>query len=311
MELRHLRTFIAVADELHFRRAAARLYLAPPTVTEHVQALERELRTALFRRGRTVQLTPDGQALLAHARQLVAAADQARHLTRGADPAPTGERLRVGILSNGAGALTGRLLSAFLERHPRAQLATTRLNFTDYLSALVHDQIDVAFVRADPGDERVAAVALNTEQRVAVLASRHPLAEARAVQVTAVLEERFIGLHDDTVPAFRDYLYLRGARNGQDARRSDETCRDVADVLAAVAAGRGVATAVESFRGYDSWPGISYVSLIGAPAATNVVLYRRAERSPLVGAFLAGLATRAVTPDQPSASARPTGLRRG
>jgi DNA-binding transcriptional LysR family regulator len=77
VQLRHLRTFVAVAEELHFRAAASRLYLSPPAVTEHVKALEREMGVSLFTRGRPIALTPPGERLLGHARLTLEGVEQA------------------------------------------------------------------------------------------------------------------------------------------------------------------------------------------------------------------------------------------
>ena len=287
MELRHLRTFLAVAEELHFGAAAERLYLSPPTVTEHIQSLERELGTPLLHRGRGVALTEAGAALVGHARQAVAHADAAVAAAREFADGTTGH-LRIGILSNGAGALTPLIIRAYMTAHPRVRVSVTRLNFTDHLAALAEHRVHVAFVRPAPADDdRFDVLPLSSEDRVAVLPAAHPLAGAAEVPVAEVLDEPFTALPDGAPPGFAGYLHLRDHRGGLPPRTADVTCGDVIDVLAAVSAGRAVASAVESFRGYENWPGVAYGRLAGAAPAANALLTRHADPFPLVSAFIA------------------------
>jgi DNA-binding transcriptional LysR family regulator len=297
MELRHLRTFLAVAEELHFGAAADRLFLSPPAVTEHIQALEREVGVALFDRTRPIRLTEAGTVLIGHAQQTVAHADAAMAALRDYSDGQTGH-LRIGILSNGAGLLTPRIIRSFMRAYPRVRVTVHRLNFHNHLSALIEHRVDVAFVRPAPDDERLEVVRLSQEQRVAVLPAGHPLADAVEVPAAEVLDEPFVSLVEGVPTTFVDYLYLRGLRGGLAPRTVDVGCSDVSDVLAAVSAGRGMACAVDSFRGYENWPGISYVTLNGADPGVNALLSRREDPSPLVAAFVS------TTKDSVSQTAR-------
>jgi hypothetical protein len=101
-----------------------------------------------------------------------------------------------------------------------------------------------------------------------------------------VLDEPFVGVADGVPDTFVDYLHLRTLRGGTAPRTVDVGCGDVTDVLAAVSAGRGVASAVESFRGYENWPGVSYVTLVGAEASCNALLSRAEDPSPIVTSFV-------------------------
>jgi LysR family transcriptional regulator, benzoate and cis,cis-muconate-responsive activator of ben and cat genes len=286
MELRHLRTFVAVAEEGRLGAAAARLYLSPPTVTEHVQALERQAGTRLLVRGRRAELTAAGEKLVAYARQALTLAEEALADVRG-DEGVLQARLRVGVASNGAGRMMRWIIREFMTSRPGAELTITRLDFTDHLAAVLEHRVDVAFVRPAPADDRIRVCGLYPEPRVIMVPVRHRLAGAsEGVSVEEVLDEKFIGLSEATVGSFEEYAYLRSARNGMAPRRGAGACRDVSDVLAAVAVGRGVAAAVESFRGYGSWPGVAYVPLLGVPPAVNTIISLRRDRSPLVADFL-------------------------
>lgn len=93
-------------------------------------------------------------------------------------------------------------------------------------------------------------------------------------------------MDEATVGSLEEYYYLRSARNGTAPRLNAEACHEAADVHAAVAAGRGVIATAESFRGYEAWPGVAYVPLLGVPPAVNTIISLRRDRSPLVAAFL-------------------------
>lgn len=284
MELRHLRTFLAVAEELHFGAAANRLFLSPPAVTEHIQALEREAGVALFERGRAICLTDAGKALVDHARQAVGHADAAKAALRQFSTGDAGH-LRIGILSNGAGPLTPSIIRSFMVAHPRVRLTMHRLSYRDYVGALTGHRVDVAFVRPDPGDDRLDVIRLSAEPRVAVVPTWHRLADAAQIAAGEVLDEPFVSVADEAPATFTDYVYLRGQRGGMAPRTVETGCANALDVLAAVSAGRGISATVESFRGYESWPGVTYVTLTGTDPAVNVLLRRNDDPSPLVRAF--------------------------
>ncbi|MGH9090379.1 MAG: LysR substrate-binding domain-containing protein [Acidimicrobiales bacterium] len=285
MELRHLRTFLAVAEELHFGAAAERLFLSAPAVTVHIRALERELGVCLFVRGRTVELTDAGTALLTHARDTLAQVDATLAAVRAYADGRSGH-LRIGVLSNGAGVLTPTIIQAYMAAHPAVRVGIFRLNFHDYLQAVHDHRVDVAFVRPEPDDERLSVLRLVAEPRIAVVPAYHPMAGADRVAADAMLEEPFVSLADGVPSTFADYLHLRSLRGGLRPRTVDTGCEDVTDVLAAVAAGRGVASAVESFRGYENWPGVAYLKIDGAETAFNVVISRHGDPSPVVRSFL-------------------------
>ncbi|WP_051830836.1 LysR family transcriptional regulator [Streptomyces violens] len=176
MELRQIQYFVAVAEELHFGRAAERLHIGQPAVSQQVRRLERELRTQLFdRSGRTVTLTPAGQALLPEGRELLKAQDafaaKARRLA-----AQSAATLRVGISS----ALGGRL-DDFLDAVP-ADATGTRFEFQTLdahtrLEEVRAGRLDAAFVRGLDAAPGLRLLTLWQDPLVVALPSAHPLAE--------------------------------------------------------------------------------------------------------------------------------------
>ncbi len=179
------------------------------------------------------------------------------------------------------------IIRSYMDACPRVRVSVHRLNFRDHLDAVTGHRVDVAFVRPAPDDDRIEAIRLFEEQRVTVLPAGHPMADAQEILAEDVLDEPFVSMAEDVPATFVDYVHLRGLRGGLAPWTVDTSCSDVIDVLAAVSAGRGVASAVESFRGYESWPGVSYVTLAGAEPTFNVLLTRRDDPSPLVSAFAA------------------------
>ncbi|HXQ54446.1 MAG TPA: LysR family transcriptional regulator, partial [Actinomycetes bacterium] len=146
MELRHLRYFIAVAEELHFGRAAERLRITQPPLSFQIQALERELGVQLFIRGRRVELTEAGRALLAKARETIEAADAAARAAQQAGLLING-RLRVGYPAAGVFELPPLALRTFQERFPNVGVETVVASTGAHLDALEAERLDVAFVR--------------------------------------------------------------------------------------------------------------------------------------------------------------------
>src|SRR6476620_10009049 len=144
MDLRQLRSFVAVAEELHFSRAAARLHLAQSALSAQIRQLEREIGGPLFVRStRRVELTPAGEALLPDAQQLLALADaaleRARGLVRG-----QGRSLVIGTLGPAPGGILAPLIARFSARQPEVRVEIRAFDFTDTVDALRHRQADCA-----------------------------------------------------------------------------------------------------------------------------------------------------------------------
>ena len=280
MDLRRLTSFLAVVEEGHFGRAAARLFLSPAAVTAHVKQLERELGTSLLHRS-PVALTPAGERLARHARVLLDAASAATADL--ADDVPDDDRpLRVGIMGHGSAELTPASLQAFRRARPQTRIALVALDFTEGVSALVEDRVDVAFVRPAPDDERIAVDVLTTEQRIVVVPDRWELADADGVHLRDVLDLPFLTLPDRTPRSFTDYLYFAAARGGEAPRCSADHALTPHDVLTSAALGRGAGSALHSFARYYPWPGTTVVPVLDAPWEHSVLATRSGDRRPEV-----------------------------
>ena len=151
MELRHLRYFVAVAEELNFRRAAERLHLAQPALSSQIKALEEELDVRLFERTtRVVRLTQAGRLFLNEARGVLGAAAQAEQLARKAEHGIVGT-LRVGVIAPAASPWLARALRHFHQRFPGVQLSLSEITSTEQLRRLRLGELDAGFLRPPVG----------------------------------------------------------------------------------------------------------------------------------------------------------------
>ncbi|MFD0898794.1 LysR family transcriptional regulator [Actinomadura sediminis] len=290
MELRELASFLAVVEEGQFARAAARLFLSPPAVTAHVQRLERDLGVRLLERS-PLRLTEAGERFVPHARAAVAAANAAVAAAAepggGARPGTGGTVLRVGIMGHGSAELTPAIVRAFRRARPDVRLAIEPLDFTEHVTALVENRVDVAFVRPAPDDERIDVDVLTTEPRIVCVPADGPFGDAATLRLADVLDLPIVEVPDFTPAVFADYLYFTRAVNGERGRRGPDLARTPQDVLLSVAAGRGVGSALASFARFYPWPGVRYVPIVDAPWDSSVLATRRGDPSGPVRAFRA------------------------
>ncbi|WP_044366978.1 LysR family transcriptional regulator [Streptomyces natalensis] len=287
MDLRKLSSFLAVVEEEHYGRAAARLFLSPAAVTLHVQQLEREFGTRLLDRGNgPVVPTIAGRRLASHARALLAAANAAVEDVTEAALGPTaGARtLRVGIMGHGSAEVTPAAVNAFRRARPEVPVELVQLNFTEHLSALREDRVDVAFVRPAFEAEDIEVDILTAEQRIVAVPARSPLADAAGtgVHVGDVIDLPFLQLPRHTPRDFTDYLYFETGKH-----RAPDYALTPQDILTSVAAGRGAGSGLKSFARYYPWPGTRYVPVLDAPRAHSVLATRATDTHPEVRIFRA------------------------
>ena len=212
VELKHLRSFVAVAEERNFTRAAERLHLAQPALSVHIRQLEERMGVQLVERTtRRVALTPAGEALLERSRALLDGVADAVQLARDAALGRTG-RLRVGLLATAALDLTPAALRAFAADVPGAQVSVQDVRFDDPSGGVRDGDTDIALIWT-PVDERGIDVELLFEEpRVAILASDHPLAARKRLTVDDLVDQPWPGSHsaDPIAEAFWTLADERG-----------------------------------------------------------------------------------------------------
>jgi DNA-binding transcriptional LysR family regulator len=192
MELRHLRYFVAVAEELHFGRAAKRLHITQPPLSQQIQLLERELGVKLLIRGRKVQLTNAGRVLLEEARRTIEVADRAARAARAAG-AGEAARLRIGYPAATLVELVPAAFRTFAERFPDVGIEAVAGHTGGLLSALRDDQLDIAVLAMNGHDsETVCSKLLHREPLVLAVPDNHPLANRAALAMTDLAEQSMI-----------------------------------------------------------------------------------------------------------------------
>jgi DNA-binding transcriptional LysR family regulator len=302
MELRHLRYFVAVAEELHFRRAAERLYVAQPAVSEQIRKLEAELGVRLFdRTHRSVALTNPGSALLVEARRVLHQAEVAQLAARNARDA-AGSRLRIGYVPDALPGSVPRALQDLASVAPRIDVAL-ETGTTLSLVQAVHDQrLDAAVVALPAPTRGLRVSSLGPQSLVAAL----PAADVRGHEPELTLErldpQRLVMLPREANPALYDAVVALCRTAGLSPSLVEAAEPRVEAVLLAVAAGGGTALLPASVTERYAAPGVRLVPLAGAePAFESAVLTQPDTDSLAVHGFLRAV-TRAAKP-RPSAPA--------
>jgi DNA-binding transcriptional LysR family regulator len=292
-ELRHLRYFVAVAEELHFGRAAERAGVAQPALSQQIRRLESMVGAELLARStRSVALTAAGTALLPHARRALAEADQA---VAAAGRAARGEigHLTVGFIETAAVSLIPAAVRSFRSRHPDVTLSLRELSVDAQLRGLRARALDLGVVRApvDAGDLEVEAVA--DDRLLAAVPSSHPLARSGTATVGELADEPLVALSREVVPGLHDQVISLFADHGHSAQITQEAT-SIQAVMGLVAAGLGIAVLPSSVRSL-SRRGVAFVDL--EPGELSPILaVRRREDSPLVAAFLEAARSSAPAP---------------
>ncbi|KUL29467.1 LysR family transcriptional regulator [Actinoplanes awajinensis] len=281
LDLRKLRYFVAVADRLHFGRAADDLHIAQPALSRQIRALEQDLGTPLLvRDSHGVQLTDAGRQLLTDAGPLLASVHAVRRRVTAA--AHGDQRLMVGFR---AGVTVTPAVQLFATRHPGVTVDVQRIEADDQAAMLLDGRIDIGYVRLPLDETGLRVTPFYTEPRVAVLPAGHRLAGKEQVTETDLAGEPLLWHADpSTQPTRRPH-----PNAGYLVRGVDET-------LAHVAAGRGISFLARSATVFYSHPDVSYVPVADLAPEQVCLAVAAARTSPLVDDFLdAARETAAIT----------------
>ncbi|TDW75861.1 LysR family transcriptional regulator [Kribbella pratensis] len=231
LDLRKLRYFVAVAEELHFGRAAERLHIAQPVLSRQIRALEDEVRAQLFvRTKRATELTPAGRQLLDDARPLLSAADAARR--RVARAARGSKTFTIGFMP---GLTVTEAVRAFGASHPDIDVELIRTTWNDQVDVLHDGRVDVSIVRLPIDQAGLTVRPLFEEPRVAMLPSDHRLAGKPVIDITDLADEHLLQ-DPDAVPEWRDIARELRTRTAKPI----PMMRSVEEKLEHVATGRGI-----------------------------------------------------------------------
>jgi DNA-binding transcriptional LysR family regulator len=287
LELRHLRYFLAVAEELNFGRAAERLGIAQPGLSQQVRALEAIIGTKLLDRSRrAVRLTPAGDLLARRARDTLAGTEAALRAIRRAGRGELG-RLAVGYVASAAytGVLTA-ILGQFRQICPSVELDIAAMTMQQQLEAIAADRLDVCFIRPPVGlPMGVTSFPVLQEPIAIALPAQHPQAGEDVVRLAALAAETFITPEHAPGVSFHRHTVAACQAAGFHPRLGPQG-RDFVTVVSLVAVGLGVALVPQSVR-CIGLPGIVYRALDqDGITAELAVAHRRTEGSAVARRFI-------------------------
>lgn len=285
MELRHLRYFLTVAEELSFTRAAERLHMAQPPLGQQIRQLEKELGVELFyRTKRRVRLTAAGEAFLEEARSALDRVETAAESARRASRGEVGT-LAVGFVGSAAYDVLPEILKAFRGRYPEVEIALEELTTTQQIQALGEGRIEVGFVRPPVEEESLAVKTVLREPLVAVLPGDHPLSGSEDLPLSALKNEPFVMTPRRLGPSFYDRI-VGACQNAGFSPRVVQEAIQMQTIVGLVAGGIGVAL-VPASESNLTRKGVVYKSVRDRGLEVELAAVWRPEApSPTLLAFL-------------------------
>ena len=278
MELRHLRYFIAVAEELHFGRAAQQLGISQPPLSQQIQALEQELGARLFERtNRRVALSEAGRLFLDEARQVLAQVDKAADVARRAQLGELGE-MKIGFTSSAPfNSSIPKAIYAFRQRFPAVHLNLKEMSSRDVVDALLDESIEVGLMRPMSVPDGLVITELFREPLVAVINAAHPLAQGseQGLHLAALALEPFVFFPRSYGSGLHAQL-LSLARAAGFSPHFAQEAGEAMTIIGLVSAGLGVSVLPASFQRMRI-DGVVYRTLLDTDAVTAVWLAQRGE----------------------------------
>ncbi|MGY6270946.1 LysR family transcriptional regulator [Achromobacter denitrificans] len=275
MELRHLKYFVAVATELHFTRAAQRLGIGQPPLSQQIQQLEREIGTPLFVRDRRgVALTEAGEAFLAEAQQVLDGAERAKVAARRIANGEVGTLSLGFTVSASIHPFVPRLIRTYRSSYPGVAVSLAENSTLELVRRVQHGSIDLAFVRAPTADmPGVRVETLLSEPMLAVVPSTHALAGRQSIDLCELADDTFIfyprkvgvGLYNAVVQACEAAGFTPS--EGIEAPQ-------LTSVVTFVAAGMGVSVIPATMSQLQA-EGVCYLPLSGQPPIANLAIAYR------------------------------------
>lgn len=290
-DFRQLRYFVAVAEELSFTRAAIRLHISQPPLSQQIQALERDLGVSLLERSkRKVELTEAGRTFLEQARQILAQAELARSRTAAVAAGHSGQLRLAYTVSVSFHPVLPRALLRHRRIAPEVNIQLCEMYTEPQFAALLANEIDIGFVRDEPRHPQDARQlqlhVLDREPLLLALPSSHPLATRRELHMGEVAGEAFVSQPRELAATLHDRLAsLAGAAGFQP--RIEQQAQQINGLLALVAAGLGLALVPATMQAVHL-AGVSYVPLADHEAHLLLAVASRAgDPSPVLAQFLA------------------------
>jgi|SRR6185369_5482291 DNA-binding transcriptional LysR family regulator len=284
MELRHLRYFVAVAEQLSFRGAAEKLNMAQPPLSAQIKGLEDELRVQLLERDtRNVRLTHAGEVFLEQARAVLALAATAEQRAREAEQGVVGT-LRVGIIAPSANAWLAAILRKFRRQYSGVQLSLFDLTSTEQLRRLRIGELDVGLLRPPVSFPELDYKFVDESRQILALPAGHPLARKRKLEWADFHNQELVLMHPNEQHGYYDPFFARCAKAGAHPRPV-QYANDIQTKMWLISAGFGIAPTTATLSEVKR-PGLVFRPLpAGLPPVRTILVWRRDDDSPVVTHF--------------------------
>jgi DNA-binding transcriptional LysR family regulator len=286
IELRHLKYFIAVAEELNFGRAAQRLYITQPSLSRQIVSLEGELGFALFTRDkRQIQLTEAGQLFLTEAQQIIVRFDRGMNIARRISSGELGQ-LRIGFQGSSVYDIIPLSIRAFREQFPQVQLSISSIPTSEQIELIHNGNLDLGFVVPPISDNTLHLETILAEPLVLVLPENHPLAKDAEIPLAAIANEPLVLASRDRGCGLHEQILQFYEREGLHPNVV-HAAREMQVMLGFVAAGMGISLLPTSVKNLQR-RGIVYRTLTpNAPMAELAITWHRENNTATLNRFLA------------------------
>lgn len=284
-DLRRLTYFLAVAEELHFGRAAARLDIAQPPLSRQVAQLEKDLGIILIDRSRNqIRLTQAGAVLMERARDILEQVERTGQEVRRIGEGIAG-RLRIAFVGSATHGILPNIIMAFRDSHPDVELALSAMNNAELKRALIQREIDLAVARPSLVDDELKSVPLHHEPLVLALPNLSKLNGTDGIHLAALKGETFVLYPRHPRPSFADHI-LNICRDEGFIPKSQVLAQDYQIAISLVAVGAGLSLVPASVSQSDR-PGVAFRNYVGENPGTALSLnFRRDNQTVHVLEFL-------------------------
>jgi DNA-binding transcriptional LysR family regulator len=296
VELREIRTFLVLAEELHFGRAAQRLFVSSSRVSQTIRTLESRVGGRLFdRTSRSVRLTAAGEQLRASVTEPYVQIQQA--IRTGREALVEAATLRVGLAATAAFPLTPLLLAAFRECHPEVAVSTRHFGFGDPTGGLLSGDADIAIVRPPFTADGLELCVIAREPRYVALSAEHPLARRMGVRFHEIENEPWIEV-DQSDPVWCAFWRLTAQRT--QPLRVGARGQGLEDLLEAARTRQAVGVVAESVARAQPWPQLTFVQVTDIPPSEVALAWHTGRPAPPVGEFIRIARNLPATPADPA-----------
>jgi len=285
LELRHLEYFIVVAEELHFGKAAVRLNMTQPPLSQQILLLEKELGVKLLERSkRHVELTNAGKAFLGEVRRVFEQLERAQAAAKRAEMGMIG-KLVLGFVGSAMFDILPMVVRAFQEQFSRVELILREMPTPMQIEAFHRNEIDVGFIRTPVVDPLLSLRSVHQESCIAVVSKMHPLSARDSITMDNLKNDPFIVIERDVFPSWYDDILTKCRVAGFSPIIRQEV-KEIQSIIGLVAAGLGVSIVPRSTANLHARD-VVYLNIEGgAPQAEMSIAWRTDDKSPVLKHFL-------------------------